>query len=176
METKNNGREKTGQVGALKTSANFLIIISVAITVLFFLEKLGRINLFNSNAIDTNTEQTEKYYAELQEKYKNDTYGGSTPAETLKLFITALKAGNTELASKYFIVEKQEEASKQLFTGKQNNTLGLLISDIERSLKNGKELYPGTYIFETFDKNNVAEFSFNLTLNSQTNKWKLENL
>ena len=36
-----------------------------------------------------------------------DTYGGKTPQETLELFIKAVEAGDYELASKYFVVEKQ---------------------------------------------------------------------
>lgn len=178
MATTNNEEEKVGQGGALKTAANFLIIIAVAVAILFFLDKAGKINLFSSddNAEQERMDQTINYYNEMQEKYKNDTYGGATPEETLKLFIAALKAGDTDLASKYFVVEKQEEMATQLANGKQNNTLPLIISDLEKAIKNGKELYTGTYQFVTFDKNNVAEFSFDLTLNSQTKKWKLESL
>jgi len=38
-----------------------------------------------------------------------DTYGGKTPQETLEMFIAAVEAGDYELASKYFVVEKQLE-------------------------------------------------------------------
>ena len=48
----------------------------------------------------------------LPEKYKADTYGADTPEGTLALFITALKNGDADLASKYFIPEKQVEYKK----------------------------------------------------------------
>jgi len=45
----------------------------------------------------------------LAEQYKKDTYGSTTPEGTLALFIDALKKGDADLASKYFIPEKQVE-------------------------------------------------------------------
>ncbi len=45
----------------------------------------------------------------LKEAYRQDTYGAATPEGTLKLFIDAFQKGDVELASKYFVVEKQEE-------------------------------------------------------------------
>ncbi|MHB1086516.1 MAG: hypothetical protein ACYCZ0_02085 [Minisyncoccota bacterium] len=72
--------------------------------------------------------QVEKYrdmakagYAEMQQEqealeaaYRKDTYGGSTPEETLELFIEALEAKDYELAVKYFVIEKQEEEKGNL--------------------------------------------------------------
>lgn len=43
-----------------------------------------------------------------------DTYGGKTPQETLGMFIKAVEDGDYELASKYFIIPKQEEWRKEL--------------------------------------------------------------
>src|SRR3989344_7855008 len=34
-----------------------------------------------------------------------DTYGGKTPQETLDLFVAALRAGDVDLASKYFLLD-----------------------------------------------------------------------
>ncbi|MBI4130673.1 hypothetical protein HY468_05120, partial [Candidatus Roizmanbacteria bacterium] len=44
-----------------------------------------------------------EYFDNLEDEYRNDTYGGATPEETLALFIAALEAGDIELASKYFL-------------------------------------------------------------------------
>lgn len=47
-----------------------------------------------------------------QEDYQRamaDTYGGKTPQETLQMYIDAVEKGDFELASKYFIGEKQEK-------------------------------------------------------------------
>lgn len=43
-----------------------------------------------------------------------DTIGGETPQETLRMFIDAVEAGDYELASKYFVIEKQEEWEEEL--------------------------------------------------------------
>src|SRR3990167_283218 len=51
-----------------------------------------------------------------KERYMADTYGGDTPEETLELFISALKTGDIDLASKYFVLDKQDE-----WRGKLNN-------------------------------------------------------
>lgn len=50
----------------------------------------------------------------LREKYKNDFDGGKTPEETLDLFITALKAGDIEKASKYYELSVQGKALEGL--------------------------------------------------------------
>ncbi|MDP3963156.1 MAG: hypothetical protein Q8Q39_01530, partial [bacterium] len=43
-----------------------------------------------------------------------DTYGGYTPEETFAMFLDALRAGDTDLASKFFVVQKQEEWNSKL--------------------------------------------------------------
>jgi len=60
------------------------------------------------------TANGEKYFRDLQKKYEQDTYGGKTPEETLALFIAALKAGNTDLAARYFIPDDREKIFKDL--------------------------------------------------------------
>jgi hypothetical protein len=53
---------------------------------------------------------------EIYDKKAADTIGGKTPQETLDLFISAVEKGNYELASKYFVIEKQEEWKNHLTT------------------------------------------------------------
>ena len=55
-----------------------------------------------------------KYFEDIQTEYENDTYGGATPEETLQLFIAALEAGDTELASKYFLPDEREKIIEDL--------------------------------------------------------------
>ncbi|HRY62837.1 MAG TPA: hypothetical protein P5056_03660 [Candidatus Paceibacterota bacterium] len=45
---------------------------------------------------------------------KADTFGGKTPEETFDMFLNALKAGDTELASKYYDVTVQSEVLEGL--------------------------------------------------------------
>ncbi len=74
----------------------------------------------------------EKLVKEMEEKYRNDTYGGSTPEETLQLFIDALKKGDTNLAAKYFIIDKQEQWRADLSKIAERNLLGEMVRDLER--------------------------------------------
>ena len=46
--------------------------------------------------------------------FANDTYGGATPEETFDLYLAALKKGDLELASKYFVFEKQGQRLEML--------------------------------------------------------------
>lgn len=73
---------------------------------------------------------------ELTRKYNEDTYGGKTPEETLALFIEALKKGDTNLAAKYFVLDKQEEWRKNLEKIKNDGKLQIMINDLEGQRKN----------------------------------------
>ncbi len=53
--------------------------------------------------------QVDNWLDARRKPYIEDTYGGKTPEETWGLFLDALKKGDVELASKYFVVEKQKE-------------------------------------------------------------------
>jgi hypothetical protein len=119
--------------------------------------------------------QFEDFYNNLNEVYRKDTYGGKTPEETLQMFIDALKKGDTDLAAKYYIPEKQKQEAEELRRGKEANVLGLLIGDLEKE-KIGRALYEDQYRFITVDENNTAEFQFDLLFNAQTKVWKIESL
>ena len=54
--------------------------------------------------------------SEVEKIYRNDKYGGKTPEETFDMFIAALEKGDVDLASKYFILEKQESWKQSLAT------------------------------------------------------------
>jgi len=55
-----------------------------------------------------------RYIAREEQRYKNDKYGGKTPEETYAMFLEALKKKDIGLASKYFVLDKQEEYKKAL--------------------------------------------------------------
>lgn len=45
---------------------------------------------------------------ELKRLQEADTFGGTTPYETLEMYISAIEKGDFALASKYFVIEKQD--------------------------------------------------------------------
>lgn len=119
-----------------------------------------------------------KYKAFLEEylkPYKEDFVGGETPEQTIDLFIEALKKGDYELASKYFVVERQEEWKKNLKDAKKENIDRLAIQ-----LENAKTKWHKEQKTE-----NKFEFWYNIGTGSDertnfivmiknvNNKWKI---
>src|SRR3989338_5338672 len=58
--------------------------------------------------------QTQRELDKLEAPYRNDKIGGQTPEETFDMFIAALKKEDIELASKYFVIKKQDYWRKTL--------------------------------------------------------------
>ena len=71
-----------------------------------------------------------QYEEEVLEKQIADTYGGKTPQETLQMYIDAVERGDYELASKYFVREKQGGEFGSLKTAPKEN-----IDNIQNMLK-----------------------------------------
>lgn len=81
--------------------------------------------------------QIKRAYDKAEEPYYTDTYGGATPEETYDLFIDALKSADVELASKYFVIEKQDSWLKTL---QEYEKEGIIISFVEE-LENTKKTW-----------------------------------
>lgn len=103
-----------------------LILAILAGLVIWLLVNLGPWlkNWQNNRTAKSSQEQ-------LENEYKNDKYGGATPKETFNLFISALEKGDTNLASKYFIIEKQAAWTKTLTTYKNQSLLNNLITELK---------------------------------------------
>lgn len=108
---------------------------------------------------------------ELEKKYMADTYGGDTPEETLELFIDALKKGDTDLAAKYFVLDKQEEWRKNLDDLKGKDLLASMIRDLGVAEK-GKDISETSARFIVANKNNEVITVINI-VKSINNKWKI---
>lgn len=82
----------------------------------------------------------------MNKEYAEDTYGGATPEETLQLFTDALKKGDTELASKYFLPEDQRSQLTRFNKIKNGGTLNVLINAIETRVIDNTEIDVVRYI------------------------------
>jgi hypothetical protein len=112
-----------------------------------------------------------------------DTYGGKTPEETLKLFIEALKAGDIELASKYFALEtnsqdpdyltrkKWEEGLRKI---KEKNGLEEVISKLLQLKLTFKD--EDGAVFKLFNSNKEVEVLLEMKMNKYSKVWKIESL
>jgi len=79
-------------------------------------------------------ENLKKLMREDYEQAMADTYGGKTPQETLQMYIDAVEKGDYELASKYFIGDKQEKELNSLQNSKREN-IGNVLNLLKQSLK-----------------------------------------
>lgn len=86
-------------------------------------------------------QELEKIEREQYEKEKADTIGGTSPQETLEMFISAVEKGDYELASKYFVIEKQEEELKSLQNSPKENIANVM--NFLKQTKNSKGAYLG---------------------------------
>ncbi len=126
-------------------------------------------------------ENQEQRSAELQEMYKNDTYGGDTPEETWAMFVDALKKGDTGLASKYFVPEKQDEMEKAFEAGKENGA-NVRFLEIAKNISSGiyyennDAKFQYTVLGTEGKWDGVVQFTYDLVLNPETNKWKISEL
>jgi len=119
--------------------------------------------------------KAQKYIDEMEKKYREDAYGGSTPEETLNLFIDALKKGDIDLASKYFVIEKQDKIKTDLETGKKNGNIDKFLAIISNKKYIGNQLSSQYYRF-TYANGEKVLMSIDLVLNPLSNKWKIDEL
>lgn len=134
-EIKYDGQENLTKEGDFKKSKNlpkrkwkkFFLVFVILITI-FFLYIFGDFLklLYYRVRIQLGMKLIEKQ--EL--KYKNDKYGGKTPEETYSMFLDALKKEDIELASKYFVLEKQKEYKKALYEIKERGKWALMMDDL----------------------------------------------
>ncbi|MBI3274205.1 MAG: hypothetical protein HYZ69_03605, partial [Candidatus Colwellbacteria bacterium] len=82
-------------------------------------------------------------HSNLSEEYIQDAYGGKTAEETHDLFLKAIKEEDIELASKYFVIEKQSDWLRILEEYERNNLLTGFIKELEETKNKGVfEKYP----------------------------------
>src|SRR3989338_11611435 len=111
----------------------------------------------------------------LEAQYRADNYGGTTPEETLRLFIEALEKKDYALAAKYFVVEKQEGAYVDLQTSNQKGMVDEYMKALGLPYK-VSIFKDGTKAdIDFFEGSQQAHFE-RMTINPFTKKWKLTEL
>lgn len=122
--------------------------------------------------------------ARVEEAYRNDTYGGKTPQETLDMFVAALRAGDVELASKYFALDdntliRDIEWYEGLVKAKKENRLNEIIDLVSKAkpASNENEHFRKYYFgFEIFDNKGELVNSITLNISPISKVWKIESL
>ncbi len=122
----------------------------------------------------TTGEQLLNFYEKLGELHEKDTYGGKTPDETLELFVDALKTDNIQLASKYFVPQKQGWASSELQTAMKSGWTEMFLEFYEINNRHtGFIDYMNQYRIFFNAKDGGPGFVFELGLNETTKVWKI---
>ena len=117
---------------------------------------------------------------------KADTWGGKTPQETLDLFIDALRKGDVELASKYFLIETtvndpnyltRNEWVLALEQAKEDGRLDEIADLVSRATPDiENRAYEEDYKFAIFDDSKKLDGYINMQLNTSSGVWKIESL
>lgn len=84
--------------------------------------------------------------ARLRAEQMKDVYGGKTPQETLSMYIDAVEKGDYGLASKYFVLGKQEEELRSLSSAVSDDIKNYLFR-IKQETVNGGEYDSGKTYF-----------------------------
>lgn len=124
--------------------------------------------------------QAEEVQRRLEEAYRNDTYGGKTPQETLDLFVAALRAGDVELASKYFALDDnlgRGDWYANLVKAKNEDRFSQIIAVLERATPDlENRTSENDFKFVVYKKNSELEADINMELSPLTKVWKIESL
>lgn len=126
--------------------------------------------------------EQEQAYAAAEKNYleamKSDTYGGKTPKETLDLFVSALRAGDVELASKYFLISEnatRDQWVTYLAAVKEKGLLAKMAEDIVTKAMPGNSS-EDQFAFVLYNKSGTVGLQIGMRLNSYTGLWKIESL
>src|SRR3990167_1089691 len=144
---------------SLKFVGIFVVVIIAALAAIYY-----------ANYYFSPEQKALRYYADLERQYAEDTYGGKTPEETLRLFIDALKVGDIDLASKYFVVEEREKTKNDLATVQNNGGLGDVMGRIQNLSLSKTDNDKAWFVIT--DENRVIKYEVLLSKN-QNSVWKI---
>lgn len=136
---------------------------------------------------EQNIQVYQQFINDFETAMRADTYGGATPQETLDMFIAALKAGDIDLASKYFALETNENSPNYLTRReaegalkqiqKEQRIVGL-VSELEKAepTRDQSKVVPSVYWFSVYSTSGEELYNFEFDLNKYSKVWKIENM
>ena len=164
--------------------SKFIIILTILFVlgfVIFFFPQI-QASIFKKQ-IKMGEGSIQKQIQNLEKSYKNDIYGAETPEKTYQLFLGALKNKDINLASKYFILEKQEEYKKLLTQIEKNGQWEEMMNDLLLSKnQQGKYQDEETYAIEVINNKNesvstivfkIPIIKFGTDAKKPSNIWKI---
>lgn len=121
-------------------------------------------------------------YSAWEKQYKDqlaaDKYGGQTPQETINLFADALRKGDVDLASKYFVRNTdgsiKPEVIDVLKKAKTNENLSYLSDALNKSKYDEYASNDNFAFFSSGNSDGDNIISVELRLDSYSKVWKIE--
>lgn len=157
-------------------AARFLTVIILA-AVLFLLFDAG-FKFYKQRQGEKRVEELanelKRIEQEIFDKKAADKIGGKTPQETLNLFIAAVEAGDYELASRYFVIERQENTKREFMALSNNNNIGMYLS-ILKAAKSDGEIKNGHFRMRSKLKDGPPDYFLDFTQYPSGN-WKIEEI
>lgn len=113
-----------------------------------------------------------------EQKYREDTFGGKTPQETYGMFLNALKKKDIELASKYFVLEKQKEYREAMEEIYKKEKWELMMEDLLQKNLVWRKVGETIVVLEIFnDQNNfLTQIGFLLPVKTFNNDVPLSSI
>ena len=124
-------------------------------------------------------ESFNKAIKEEEQKYAADIYGGITPEETYQKFLENLRKQDIDLASKYFILDKQDEYKKLLTEIKNSGQWDNMMKDLLAPENQNGKMDGNDYVIEVINQDNVSVTTIIITkpiLTLGTEKKELSNI
>lgn len=134
-----------------KNIKKWLFRFVVAGVVVFLITIVFNRYFLDSMIMGTKMRIVEKNIAKQEQKYKADTYGGKTPQETYALFLEALEKKDIELASKYFVLDRQEEYKEALFDVKKYDKWQLMLEDLTQENLKWRQVGETSMVLEIYN-------------------------
>jgi len=168
-----------GLSGRLKFPLILLAIVIVAITAYLVWANFLSPEMRKQKEQERKMEQFLEGMAQIEERYKQDTYGGTTPQETIDMFITALENNDLESASKYFSLNSNGDTDpkwlEMLQEAKNEGRMNQAIELIKSAEYSGESVI-GTAGFDVLGEDGTVWYSIDLIKNDFSNLWKIESI
>ena len=165
----------------LKIKKSIWIISLIALPVLIILGVIsfvpGVARWLKNHELERRATEVERVRVDQLQARAIDILGGKSPEETIDLFITALKANNTFLASKYYELPSQLKAISNLQDElAKNGDLHMSVDYFIEAMEKGKKTCStiGDRCIFRYDIGVDHERMISLGLNRASGVWKIE--
>ena len=118
-------------------------------------------------------------FAEYKMAMMRDDVGGATPAETLVMFIAALRANDVEAAAEFFMLDDNSSRAKwqtRMADLKAQGLFPQMADDIEKNAKPTSPAYEGDAGYELLNDDGTVGAILDMELNTFSGVWKLQSL